>query len=137
MKSRKPYILLVDDNPAIRSALSLLLQTRLNVRSLKEADSLEDLSQSLSGSKLDILILDWELPGLQKTDRIAPIRASRSNIKVVVTSSRPENGQQAIAAGADAYVCKTEPPERVVQVLRTIWSFPDKKSSSLDEDKSS
>jgi len=38
----------------------------------------------------------------------------------VVTSSRPETAQQALAAQADSYVSKSEPPEKVVQVIQAI-----------------
>jgi DNA-binding NarL/FixJ family response regulator len=120
MKSSMPRILLADDNPAIRSALALLLETRLNVRIVGETDNMEDLLTYVSDYHPDIVILDWELPGLPREDRIAVLKALYSPLKVVVTSSRPESAQQALAAQADSYVCKSEPPEQVVRVIHEI-----------------
>jgi DNA-binding NarL/FixJ family response regulator len=122
MKSRKIRILLADDNPAIRSALSLLLETRLNIGEIGEADSMEELLDRLAQFHPDILILDWDLSGHPKTAWVAAFRAIHPFMKVVVTSSRPEIAQQALAAQADSYVCKCEPPELVVEVIQDIMN---------------
>ena len=126
MKSRKARLLLADDNPAIRSALTLLLETRLQAKIVGEADSMEKLLAGVAISHPDIVILDWELPGALQKDRVAALRAHYPGLLVVVTSSRPEIEQQAQAAQADAYVCTCEQPELAVQVLQTIWRFPEK-----------
>ena len=115
-------ILLADDNSAIRSALTLLLETRLNVRIVGEADTLENLVACVAHFSPDIVILDWELPGAPKKGRVAALRALQPSLKVVVTSSRPEIAQQALAAQADSYVCKCEPPESVVEVIQAIMN---------------
>jgi DNA-binding NarL/FixJ family response regulator len=122
MKSRKIRILLADDNPAIRSSLTLLLETRLNIGEIDEADSMEELPDCLARFLPDILILDWDLSGHPKTAWVAAFRAILPSLKVVVTSSRPEVAQQALAAQADSYVCKCEPPELVVEVIQDIMN---------------
>ena len=125
MKPRKARILLADDNSAIRSALSLLLENRLKVDIVGEAESMEKLLTNMEHSNPDIVILDWELPGLPRENRVAALRAIHSPVKVVATSARPEAAHQVLAAQADAYVCTCEQPELVVQALQTIWKFPE------------
>jgi DNA-binding NarL/FixJ family response regulator len=120
MNSRAIRILLADDNPAIRSALSLLLETRLKVGEIRETDNLEDLPGAVACFQPDILILDWDLPGQRKKSRMKELRALHPSMKVVVTSSRPEVAGQALAAQADSYVCKCEPPELAVEVIQGI-----------------
>ena len=124
MKTKKIRILLADDNPALRSALALLLETRLNVRIVGESYSMEDLLANLPLKQPDIVILDWDLPGASKTDRIAVLHKAYPSLKVVITSSQPEIAQQALAVHADAYVSKSEPPEQMVRVLRKICPYP-------------
>ena len=58
--------------------------------------------------------------------RVAALKALNSHLKVAVTSSRLEIAQQALDAQADAYVCISEPPEQVVQLIQTI-SKPQRK----------
>jgi two-component system response regulator DesR len=124
MRPRKARILLADDNSAIRSALALLLENRLHVDIVGEAESMEQLMTNVECFNPDIVILDWDLPGLPKDGQVSVLRSVHAPLKVVATSARPEVAQQALEAQADAYVCTCEQPELVVQVLRTIWKFP-------------
>ena len=123
MKPGITRILLADDNPAIRSALTLLLETRLNVQIVGEADSMENLLPCVTRLQPDLVILDWELTGKPEKDRVAQLRAFSPTLKVVLTSSRPEIAQQAQAVQADSYVCKSQPPEQVVHVIQTIMDL--------------
>ena len=124
MKPGVTRILLADDNPAIRSALTLLLETRLNVQIVGEADSMDDLLPCVTRLQPDLVILDWELAGRPEKDGVAQLRALSPSLKVVLTSSRPEIAQQAQAVQADSYVCKSQPPEQVVHVIQTIMDLP-------------
>ncbi|MFH1524324.1 MAG: response regulator transcription factor [Chloroflexota bacterium] len=116
-------ILLADDNPALRSALTLLLETRLHVHIVGESYNMESLLVSVAHTHPDIVILDWELPGVPKANRVAILREVYPSLKIVITSSQPEVAQQALVVHADAYISKSEPPEQMVQVLRTISPY--------------
>ncbi len=89
-KSRKIRILLADDNSALRSALALLLETRLNANIVGESYSMENLLANLPVSRPDIVILDWELPGTPKDNRIDFLHKIYPDLKVVVIGSQPE-----------------------------------------------
>ena len=123
MSPRITRILLADDNPAIRSALTLLLETRLNVHIVGEADSTEALLPVVTRLHPDLVILDWEFVGSPEQDLVAQLRLLSPTLKVVLTSSQPEIAQQAQAVRADSYVCKSQPPEQVVQVIQTIMDL--------------
>ncbi len=113
-------VLLADDNPAMRSALALLLETRLHAQVVGEVHSMDDLLSMVRLKRPDIVILDWELPGLPKNGRIAALREACPHLKIVITSSQPEVSQQALAAHADAFVSRVEPPEQMVRALHAI-----------------
>ena len=120
MKPRKTSILIADDNPAIRSALALLLETRLHVRIIAEADSMDTLIEGVRRLSPDIVILDWELPGRPLGDRIAALKTLQPALKVVVTGTQPEIADQALAVQADAYVCTCAQPELVVEAIQAL-----------------
>jgi DNA-binding NarL/FixJ family response regulator len=120
MKPRKACILIADDNPAIRSALALLLETRLHVHIVDEADSMETLLAGVRRLSPDIVILDWELPGSPRENRVAALKALHPPLKVVVTSTRQEIAQEAMTILADAYVCTCAQPELVVQAIQAL-----------------
>jgi DNA-binding NarL/FixJ family response regulator len=76
-----------------------------------------DLACNVSAGAADVVLLDWELPGLEPAAFIAQIDPP---IKVIVLSSHPEARQQALACGAAAFVSKCDAPETVLQAIRRL-----------------
>jgi len=109
-------ILLADDNKASRSALALLLETRLDATIVGEALTMESLLTQAAATHPDVVLLDWELPGKPEADRIVVVRSVAPKARVIVVSTRPES--EACAAEADAFVNKTDPPERILAVFK-------------------
>jgi len=120
MNTKIIRILLADDDPALRSALALLLETRLNANIVGESTSMETLLSDLQVCQPDVVILDWELPGAPKRDRIKFIHEIDPKLKVVVIGSQPEVTGLSAVLHADAYISKSEPPERMVNALLAI-----------------
>lgn len=109
-------ILLADDNKDSRSALALLLETRLGASIVGEAATMEVLLEQAAESRPDVVFLDWELPGKPEADRILVLRSVAPGTRVIVVSARPESASQ--ATGADAFVNKIDPPEQILAVLK-------------------
>ena len=113
-------VLLADDQPKVRSALRLLLGQELGLRVVGEAADAQSLLAQVKASCLDLVLLDWELLGLQAVHLLRALRALCPHLKVIVLSGRPEACQAAFAAGADAFVSKGDPPERLLTTLRAV-----------------
>jgi two-component system response regulator DesR len=109
-------ILLADDNKNLRSALALLLETRMAATIVGEAGTMETLLEQAAKTRPDVVILDWELPGKPEADRIVVVRSVAPGARVIVVSARPEAAAQ--AGEADAFVNKIDPPERILSVLK-------------------
>jgi len=109
-------ILLADDNQNLRSALALLLVTRLGATIVGEAASMERLLEQAAITHPDVVLLDWELPGKPEADRIVVVRSVAPGAQIIVISARPESAS--LAVGADAFVNKIDPPERILSVLK-------------------
>jgi DNA-binding NarL/FixJ family response regulator len=116
METKKIRILLADDNENSRSALSLLLETRLEASIVGEASTMANLLEQAARIQPDVILLDWELTGKPEADRIVLIRSVAPRSRVVVISARPESASQAV--DADAFVNKTDPPEHILAVLQ-------------------
>jgi DNA-binding NarL/FixJ family response regulator len=112
--------LLADDNPDLRSALRLMLETRLNTPLVLEAaDRACMIEQSLAYHP-DCLILDWELPGLGDDSSLQALRELLPDLKIIVTSARPEAAEGAASAQADAFVSKTDPPSEILSAIQRL-----------------
>jgi DNA-binding NarL/FixJ family response regulator len=119
--TKKIRILLADDDPALGSALALLLETRLDASIVGESNNMENLLDDLKRYRPDIIILDRDLPGTPQKDRIAYLHKFYPALKVVIIGSQPEMAEQSLALDADAYISKSEPPEQMVEILQAIY----------------
>ena len=112
--------LLADDNPNLRSALRLMLETRLNAPMVLEAgDHAHMIDQSMAHHP-ECLILDWELPGFHEPDHLSALRDLLPDLKIIVISARPEAAEEAAAARADAFICKTDPPYEILNAIQRL-----------------
>ena len=113
-------ILLADDNFDLRSALRLLLETRLRVKLIVEARDMENVLAKLEDLHPDCIILDWELPGRPTRKRVTVLRTLVPGLKVVALSARPESKQSALKEGVDGFISKTESPSVILDKLQKI-----------------
>jgi len=110
-------VLLADDQAQVRSALRLLLTQEPGLSVVGEATEAQALLAQAEAIRPDVVLLDWELPGLQAADPLFTLRARCPGLKVIVLSGRPEARQAALAAGADVFVSKGDPPERLLAAV--------------------
>jgi DNA-binding NarL/FixJ family response regulator len=115
-------ILLADDNPTLRSAFALLLQTRLGACIVGETSSIESSLTCVEETHPTAIIVDWELPDASGKEWIKALHHIAPALKVIVTSVHPEAAFQAYEAGADAFLCKTDSPEYILRVIQEICS---------------
>lgn len=110
-------IFLADDQPKVRFALRVLLERKKGWVVVGEAADTSDLLGQLELSCPDLLLLSWELPGLTGSNSLRALRGVCPHLFVIALSGRPEARQVALGAGADMYVSKSDPPERLLAAI--------------------
>ena len=113
-------VLLADDQTKVRSALRLLLEQEPGLSVIGEAAKAENLLAQVEATQPDLVLLDWELPGLRTDDRLSALRTLCPLLKVIALSGQLEARRAALAAGAEAFVSKGDPPERLLTTLRAV-----------------
>ena len=114
-------ILLADDNHDLLSALRLLLETRFELKLIVEARDMEHVLAQVEDSRPDCLIIDWELPGRPLRGRIGVLRSMMPGLKIIVTSTQPESKQEALLEGADEFICKIDPPAKILEAVQKCY----------------
>lgn len=113
-------ILIADDNPEVRSALRLLLEQDTFQATVLEVLDTTSLFKCLKEYCPKVVFLDWELPGLQRDDNYMRLRSRCPKTKVIALSSKFEARQEAMKAGVDAFISKSESPEKILSTLHTL-----------------
>ncbi len=111
-------ILLADSQPRVRFALRVLMAQQPGVTDVAEVADAAALVAELCAGQADLLLLDWDLPGLAEAGGLRALRQAVPQLGVVCLSGRPGARRAALAAGADAFVSKSDPPERLVDAVR-------------------
>ncbi len=112
-------VLIADDRFHVRSALRLLLRERLGVTVIDEAVTLEQALELASMEEPDLVLLDWELSAQGGVTALVGLRTARPGLAIIALSSRPEARRAALAAGADAFVSKGDPPEQLMNSVES------------------
>lgn len=110
-------ILLADDQSKVRSALRLVLEQQPDVSILGEAVDATGLLDWVKAACPDVVLLDWELPGLEMDSLLPTLRELCPRLAVIALSGRPEARQAALDAGIDAFVSKGDPPELLLNAM--------------------
>jgi len=66
-----------------------------------------------------LVLIDWDLPGMAELDLLAALHRICPGLRVIALSSRPEVEQEALAAGAWAFVSKAGPPEPLLAAIQS------------------
>jgi len=109
-------VLVADDQPEVRSALRLLLEQQPDMIVVGDVADAQQLLERAGSLRPDLVLLDWELPG--NADASLPASLRNRCGRVIALSGRPEAESAALRAGADGFVSKGDPPERLLSVLR-------------------
>ena len=115
-------VLLVDDDPLVRSALSLMLGGQSDIDVVGEAPDGEAGVALVGELEPDVVLMDIRMPvmdGLQATQLLQE-RPSPPSVVVLTTFDADDHVLRAVAAGADGFLLKDPPPGDIVGAIRTV-----------------
>ncbi len=102
--------LIIDDNALVRSTLGTILQTNSDWKICGEASNGVDGVESFKNSRPDVVIVDFQMPGLNgvETARLILQLASAVPIVMFTDHASPELETYALGAGIRAVVSKID-----------------------------
>jgi len=116
-------IIIADDHPLVREALSQALrQAMTGVSVIGAADLAEALAALKSHENVDLLILDLDMPGMDGFAGLAAVRAAHPAVPVAMVSStrEPSVMRRAIEFGAAAFIPKSAALETISSALQAV-----------------
>jgi DNA-binding NarL/FixJ family response regulator len=124
MKDDTLRILIGDAQSRVRFGLRVLLEEQAGWRVVAEAADTAALLKLVRDGCPDVVLVDWELPGLPAEQILAALRRACPTVRVVLMSSNDDLRERARQSGADLFVYKADPPDRLLQLIRGLTANP-------------
>jgi two-component system chemotaxis response regulator CheY len=115
--------LVVDDSSAMRAVLGMTLK-RKGIEVLQAQDGFEALNVLSGAGPLDLVLIDWNMPGMNGLELLTRIRQqpAYAGTQILMVTTETGTGQMAdaIAAGANEYIMKPFTAEIVYDQLELL-----------------
>ncbi len=117
-------VLIVDDQPLVRSGLRMIVATREEFSVVGEATQGLEALEMVKQLNPDVVIIDIQMPvldGVEATRRITAL-PNPPKVLVLTTFERDDYLHEALRAGASGFLLKNSPPERLLDALMIVAS---------------
>ena len=115
-------VLIVDDDPLVRSALALMLGGGPDLEVVGEAGDGREGVALARRTRPDVVLMDIRMPvlnGLEAT-RLLHGEPDPPHVIVLTTFDADDQVRAALAAGADGFLLKDTPPAQIVEAIAKV-----------------
>lgn len=116
-------VLLVDDEPLVRTGLRAILESEPDVTVVGEVADGSLVADSVSRLRADIVLMDVRMPsvdGIRATEHLMSTSDDPPKVVVVTTFENDDYVYDALRAGASGFLLKRTAPEEIVAAVRTV-----------------
>lgn len=118
----KNNILIIEDHELTRFGLKTAFESSDYIEKVFEAESAEAGFDIIDNNKINLVVMDLGLPGMNGIDATRKIQSVYKDIKVVILTSHNDEQEviNSLKAGANAYCSKEINPKRLVEVVHSV-----------------
>lgn len=119
-QSRQPVrVVLVEDDPAVREGLQLLVGASPSCRCVAAFSCAEDALAGLSQAAADVVLMDINLPGISGIECIKRLKSTIPRIQIMMLTVFEDHDRifESLAAGANGYLLKQTPPGKLLEAI--------------------
>ena len=115
-------LLIVDDDNLIRKSLSMMLSKEADINVMGNATNGAEAVEMCKAQQPDVILMDIRMPKLDGIGATRLIKKEHPQIKIMMLTTFDDkpNIQQAISAGADGYLLKTDEISDVAGKLKAL-----------------
>lgn len=118
----RPRVVLVDDDALVRAGLRMMLGGPDGVDVVAEGDDGDHVVKLVGRHRPDVVLMDIRMPrldGLSATEELVR-SGSPSKVVVLTTFDTDDDVMRALQHGADGFLLKDTPPDRLVEAVRLV-----------------
>ncbi|MDR2162961.1 MAG: response regulator transcription factor [Clostridiales Family XIII bacterium] len=114
-------VIIADDDPLVLQGLSMILSAGEGIEILAEAHDGAEAVELCCRLHPDVALLDIRMPAMDGIDAADAIsRGGLCAPLLLTTFDEPELMDRAIRSGAQGYILKNSPPERIISAIETV-----------------
>lgn len=116
-------LVIVDDEPLVRSGLDAILSGEDDLEVVGEAGDGADVPSLVRALRPDVVLMDVRMPridGLQATRTLLAAADGAPKVIVLTTFGSDDYVYEALRSGAAGFLLKRSPPEEIIQAIRTV-----------------
>jgi DNA-binding NarL/FixJ family response regulator len=116
-------VLLVDDQPLLRTGFRLILATEPDIEVVGEAGDGVTAQSQVAALRPDVVLMDIRMPrmdGVEATRGIVDAHGDATRVLVLTTYDLDEYIIEALRAGASGFLLKDTPAEALVDAVRVV-----------------
>jgi len=113
-------VLIVDDHRYLREGVKALLAEEPSVEVVGEASDGHEAIELVARERPDVVLLDVAMPNMDGIEAAGRLRRDHPQLRIIALSTfgHDDMGEQMVRAGADAYVCKSDPADELLGAVR-------------------
>ena len=122
VETKKHTVLLVDDHPVVREGLALRINREPDFAVCGTAGDGPEMMSAIARLNPEVVVMDLELPRSHGLELLRDVYSQYPRLPVIVFSTHDEGvyAERAVRAGARGYLMKHEPPQRLLEGMRTV-----------------
>jgi DNA-binding NarL/FixJ family response regulator len=116
-------VVVVDDEPLIRSGLRAIIDAEPDLRVVGEAGDGAEVLSVVRRTQPDVVLMDVRMPavdGIQATRLLLDGLDPAPRVLVVTTFENDDYVYDALRAGASGFLLKRTPPDDIIAAIRTV-----------------
>jgi len=117
-------LLIVDDHQMVRDGIRVMLESKENFLrfDIDEAENGEIAIRKILKKDFDIVLIDYQLPGMSGTETLQKIRLYKKDIKVLALSNYDEFSyiKSMLNEGVNGYILKNIEPSQLIQAIQSV-----------------
>jgi len=113
---------IIEDNTDYRNTLSKILQRNTEIQVIHELDNCTEMIPYFESNVPDVVVMDIDLPEISGIEGVWQLKQKWPDMKVLMLTVFEEANKifGAIKAGANGYLLKKDPPDRILNALFSL-----------------
>ena len=127
--------LVAEDHEIVRQGLKTIISEHSDLNIAGEAENGNQVLKILKKTKVDVVLLDFDMPEKNGLDTLIELKALYPKLPVMILSIFPEDhyGTRFLKAGASGYLQKSSATDQLIDAIRKVFNGGKYISSALTD----